>query len=135
MARGKMLSWFISNRSLLQRFADRLAEEGSAIHEIREFVSNYIEDQIPVVLKRADLFVDGLIDWSKVLPTDLGAALEEADNSLVSDFVDLICSAANDTPAREARLQGLTVARLRSRFGVQRRRRIVQTGTGTGTKK
>jgi len=128
MKTGKILVWINNNRSGLQRFADRLAEDGSAIHEIREFLRGYIEDQIPVVLKRADLLVDGLIDWTRVLPGDLGEALEEADNSVVSDFIDLLCNAANDTDARKARLRGLTVSRLRSRFPghAARRPRVIE---------
>lgn len=127
MRKGKILSWINGNRSILQRFADRLADDGAPVHEIREFLKGYVEDQIPVVLRRADLFVDGLIDWTKVLPGDLGEAIEDADNSVVSDFIDLICNASNDTEARGARLRGLTVARLRTRFaGARRRPRVIE---------
>lgn len=116
MRNGKILDWWRENRANVQRVADGFADSGLSLIELKEIIGGFVDDQIPALISRADVWVDQRIDWSRVLPNDLGDALESADNSLVSDLVEMLCRAAMDPEARQSREAGLTVARVRSRY-------------------
>ena len=115
MKKGQILSWLTRNRSALQRLTDRLFEDGASIYEVKQFLTDWIEDQIPILLEGADKAADAVIDWEKILPGELGALIERHDNHMISDLVELIISAANDTNSRRARLRGMTLSRIKAR--------------------